>query len=42
MFGIGMAGASWPQANPGDADAHPRGRAAAVEAAARILAPRPD
>ena len=42
MFGIGMARASWPQADPGDADAHAHGRAAAVEAAARILAPRPD
>ena len=42
MFGIGMARASWPQADPGDADAHAHGRAAAVEAATRILAPRPD
>jgi len=44
MFGIGMARASWPQGDPGDADthAHAHGRAAAVEAAARILAPRPD
>jgi len=44
MFGIGMARASWPQADPGDVDApaHAHGRAAAVEAAARILAPRPD
>lgn len=46
MFGIGMARAGWPQANPGnvdpDADAHAIGRASAVEAAARILAPRPE
>lgn len=42
MFGIGMARASWPEANPGDPYAHAHGRAAAVEAAARILAPRPD
>lgn len=40
MFGIGMAWASWPQDHPGSADAS--ARAAAVEAAARVLAPRPE
>lgn len=41
MFGIGMARATWPRDEAGSADAHAPSRAAAVEAAARILAPRP-
>jgi AcrR family transcriptional regulator len=41
LFGIGMAWVSWPQDQPGIADAHAISRAAAVDAAARILAPQP-
>ncbi|MGJ6122121.1 TetR family transcriptional regulator [Mycolicibacterium sp. Y3] len=40
MFGIGMAWAAWPEVGPVDADTHATSRAAAVEAAARIVAPR--
>lgn len=41
LFGIGMAWASWPHDKPGSADTHAISRAAAVEAAARILVPQP-
>lgn len=41
LFGIGMAWASWPQDHPGGADDRAISRAAAVEAAARILTPHP-
>ncbi|VEG51068.1 TetR family transcriptional regulator [Mycolicibacterium aurum] len=41
LFGIGMAWAHWPQDPPGNATTHAMARAAAVEAAARILAPTP-
>jgi AcrR family transcriptional regulator len=40
LFGIGMAWVSWPQDHPGGAEAQVVSRAAAVEAAARIVAPR--
>lgn len=41
LFGIGMAWANWPQDHPDGADLHAISRAAAVDAAARILMPRP-
>ncbi len=41
LFGIGMAWASWPQDQPGGADAQAVSRATAVDAATRILKPHP-
>jgi AcrR family transcriptional regulator len=41
LFGIGTAWASWPKDQPGGPDARAISRAAAVEAAARILVPMP-
>lgn len=40
LFGVGMAWATWPEDQPGGPDAHAIRRAAAVEAAARIVAPK--
>jgi AcrR family transcriptional regulator len=41
LFGIGMAWAGWPQEHPGGAQTRAISRAVAVEAATRVLLPRP-